>query len=307
MLIVKRIKQRTFSLPAKELSFDQMQASHGKLAQLIIMELAKKPQYPMELAKLLKTNEQKIYYHIRKLEKSHIVERVKTETVMGATANYYGITESAFVVRCREFQETQKITELDERPKSFLEPFIEEGELKSIIIVGSPDPHGPEKSRSRDGYYGIDLALFLGTFLNYIPSLNVKLDTEVHQQDLDNNIILIGGPVVNMVTARINSKLPIYFDRENNWAVVSRLSGKTYHSDDMGIIVKLKNPFNEKKSVLVIAGKRSAGTRAVIIAFLRHFEDILKGNNHNPKFLAKVVEGVDLDSDGIVDDAELLE
>ncbi len=44
-----------------------------------------------------------------------------------------------------------------------------------------------------------------------------------------------------------------------------------------------------------------------MIAFIKHFNEIIKGNKNDPKIMAKVVEGVDLDSDGIVDDVEFLE
>jgi hypothetical protein len=56
-------------------------------------------------------------------------------------------------------------------------------------VVGSPDPHGPERARSRDGYYGIDLGLFLGTFLYYVSDFSVKLDTEVTGDDLKKNFL----------------------------------------------------------------------------------------------------------------------
>jgi hypothetical protein len=59
--------------------------------------------------------------------------------------------------------------------------------------------------------------------------------------------------------------------------------------------------------VLVVAGKRYTGTRAVMISFIKHFSELVKGNKHNSKISAKVVEGVDLDSDGVVDDVEVLE
>ena len=39
----------------------------------------------------------------------------------------------------------------------------------------------------------------------------------------------------------------------------------------------------------------------------KHFNEILKGNKHNEKIFAKVVEGIDLNSDGIVDDIDILE
>ena len=44
-----------------------------------------------------------------------------------------------------------------------------------------------------------------------------------------------------------------------------------------------------------------------MIAFLRHFKEIIEGNKQNPKVQAKVIEGIDLDADGIVDEVEVLE
>jgi len=43
------------------------------------------------------------------------------------------------------------------------------------------------------------------------------------------------------------------------------------------------------------------------IAFLKNFRKITSGNVHNPSIKANVVEGVDLDSDGIIDDVEFRE
>ncbi len=73
------------------------------------------------------------------------------------------------------------------------------------------------------------------------------------------------------------------------------------------MIVKAVNPFNKDKRILVIAGKRFSGTRAAIIAFLKHFNEIVTGNKFNNNINARVVEGLDIDSDGIVDEVEFLE
>jgi len=307
MYVVERSKDKVVSLPTKELSNEQVKVLGSGLAQNILKVIAEKPSYPKEIARKIGVHEQKVYYHIRNLEKAKIIEVFKTERVQGAIASFYKLVQPSFVIKFKDFQETQKIAELAEIPKSFLEPFIEDGELNAVIIVGSPDPHGPEKARSRDGYYGIDLALFLGTFLNYVPSLNVKLDTEARKEDLEKNVILLGGPVVNSVTERINETLQIKFIKEENWKIKSLVSGKEYLSDETGVIIKTKNPFNKKKKILLVAGKRYAGTRAVMIAFIKHFNEIIKGNKFNNKIMAKVVEGVDLDSDGIVDEVEVLE
>ncbi len=306
MYVVDKNKEKVVSLPAKELEFKSIRSISSKLAQDILKVIGEKISYPKEIAKKLNVHEQKVYYHVRNLEKAKVIEVSKTEVVSGAVANFYKLVKPSFVVKFKEFQETSKLAGLSERPKSFLEPFIENGNLNAVIIVGSPDPHGPEKARSKDGYYGIDLALFLGTFLNYIPSLNVRLDTEARKEDLEKNLILIGGPVVNSISLRINDKLPVKFIKEDNWKIKS-FSGKEYLSDETGVIVKVKNPFNPKKKLLLVAGKRHSGTRAVMIAFIKYFSEVIKGNKFDNKIMAKVVEGVDLDSDGIVDDVEILE
>jgi len=295
------------SLPARLVSEKQIKAASSPLAKRILDELAKEPQHPRALAKLFRVHEQKIYYHIRKLEKARLIEIIRKQEFQGTTANIYSLTSPAFVLAFKEFSQTHKSIDGKSKSQEFFEPIIDNGELNGVIVVGSPDPHGPEMARSRDGYYGIDLALFLGTFLSNITELSVRLDTEVRKEDLEKNLILLGGPVVNIVTSKINDKLPLRFNANKNWAIESDISNKTYHEDSAGIIVKVKNPFNLKKWVLVVAGKRYSGTRAVMIAFLKRFDELVTGNKKNPKIHARVVEGLDRDADGIVDDVEFVE
>ena len=307
MFVVEKRKEGVFSLPARTISPGDARCLGSELAVRIIETLSNTAMYPVELARKLKIHEQKVYYHVRNLEKAGIIKTVREESRHGAIARYYAVDKPAVVIPFRKLEPTQKVFQF-KSDSDFFEPFIKDGVLDSLIIVGSPDPHGPEKARSRDGYYGMDLALFLGTFLNYVPKLYVKLDTEVRQEELNkNNLIIIGGPVVNKVLDGINSKLPVRFDREHNWSIKSTLSRTVYPTDEAGLIVKAKSPHNPERSVLVVAGKRHSGTRAAIVALLNNFKEISSGNVHNRKVHAKVVEGVDLDSDGIVDDAEIRE
>lgn len=307
LFVIKKQQEQTLSLPALELKPQHITSVSSALAQRILHAIAAQPKYAKQLATELKVHEQKVYYHIKNLEVAGIIRLVKQEQRQGAMANYYQLTEGALVLPIGTFQPMSKLSQLKEHHKSFLEPFIHEGQLDAKIIVGSPDPHGPDKARSRDGYYGIDFALFLGCFLSYVPKLNVKLDTETHEADLRENLILLGGPVTNKIVAQVNEHLPIYFDRETGMNIRSTVTREVYASDETGIVVKIKSPFAEGKWVLVIAGKRYTGTRAAIIAFLQGFAQIAKGNAKNPKVLGKVVEGVDLDSDGIVDAVEFRE
>ncbi len=305
MFIVKKDKNLVFSLPTKEVKPRLMKLVGSELAIKILKLISEKPSYPVEIAKKLKVHEQKVYYHIRNLEKSGFIKVIKREEKAGSIAKIYALEKPSFFFKLRDFEPAQKLFVRSQ--SSFLDDFIKDGQLNARIIVGSPDPHGPEKARSRDGYYGIDFALFLGTFLTYVPGLNVKLDTEARDSDLKQNLILIGGPVVNKITEKVNEALPIRFRKNHSWSVYSDISKKVYVEEEIGVIVKARNPFNKEKQVLVIAGKRYSGTRAAIVAFLKHFDKVKFGNALNPKISAKVVVGIDLDSDGIVDDVEFLE
>ena len=303
VLLVNKGGGKVTSLSAKEVSLSSLKHFNSVLSSQILSLLAKKSSYPMAIARKLKVHEQRVYYHVRNLEKAGLITVVKSEVAQGVVRQYYGLVQDAFFFKFKEFEATRQL-DLEPAAEPFLEPFIVNGKLDADIIVGSPDPHGPDKARSRDGYYGMDLALFLGSFVHNVDRLHVKLDTEV--RDLTGNLIVIGGPVVNAVTAKMAKSLPIYFDSKSS-SIISKLSKKKYDSDEIGVIQKIVNPFNPKSSVLLVAGKRYAGTRAAIIAFTRYFSLISSGNKHKKSVDAKVVEGVDVDSDGVVDDVEILE
>lgn len=305
MEITETKHQKTYSLKAKEIALSQLGSVSSELAKKIVNSIKTTEKYPKQIAKELKENEQKIYYHIRNLESSGIITAVREEMVNGALARFYRIAESALVIKFKELAPAQKMSLDDEKVAKFLSPFIVDGKLNARIVVGSPDPHGPENARSRDGYYGMDLALFFGTFLSYVPQINVRLDTEVSSADLKSNMIVIGGPIVNSVTAKLNAHMPIHFAKDKN--IYSKISKTSYSGDETGLIVKMKNPFDKEKQVLVVCGKRYTGTRAAIMAFLKGFREIVNGNKFKKGSPAKVVEGLDMDSDGVVDAVEFRE
>ncbi len=257
--------------------------------------------YPKEIAKKLKIHEQNIYYYIRKLEKAGIIFKDREEVMHGTTAKFYNLSSESYFFALKNFYESSKI---HERESNFLFPFVSNGKLNSLIVVGSPDPHGPFNARSRDGYFGMDFALFLGTFLSSIDEGRVKLDTETNQKDIEkNNLILIGGPIVNKVSEELSKYFSIYYE-ENKKGFYSRLTGKYYVDESLGIISKCVSPFNKDKRILLLAGIRNWGTKAAIIAFLKHFSKIEKKNADS---FGMLVRGLDLNSDGIVDDVEILE
>lgn len=310
--IIEQKNGKTLSLATRLLEPKQLKVALSPLAWKILKILAEKPSYPKEISNKLKMNEQKIYYHIRNFEKAGLIEKLREEKKQGALAKFYTLTDYAFTILLKPLKESQKVFHLKKEYKNFLEPFISDGKLNALIIMGSPEPHGIAKARAKDGLFATDLGLFLGTFLNYKPEIFTKLDTEVKEDDLKKNLILVGGPGVNFITAKVNSKLPIKFekikDQENFYSGFhSSVSGKNYYEEGYGLIVKAKNPFDKTKDILVIAGRRMAGTRAAILAFLQEFDEICKGNSYDSKVFARIVEGIDKDNDGVIDSVEFLE
>ena len=304
MKIVKNQNGKSLMIKTQELKQTDIGSLNNEVSLNILRVLRENEMYPKQIAKKLKIHEQNVYYYTRLLEKAKIISVSKTENINGTIAKFYKVNSDSFFLKIGDFKESSK---LEESGSDFLKPFIQNGELNALIVVGSPDPHGPLKARSRDGYFGMDLALFLGTFLNYISESKVKLDTEIQEKDLhENNLIILGGPIVNKVSEMINKKMPIYFD-EDKKGFYSTLSGKTYFNDEIGVINKAKSPFNKEKMVLVIEGLRNSGTKAAIISFIKKFKEIEQGNKFSKNVYSKVVEGEDLDSDGIVDDVEILE
>jgi len=278
----------------------------------ILKILASQPMYSRQLANYLKIDEQTIYYHIKLLEKNNLIKLQKREEKKGAVAKYYVAESPNLVFNLTEPKDIEELPlptiPLSEKSKQFLYPHMKNGELDTLIVIGSPDSHGPYRSQARDGHYAVDLALFLGSISRCKPGFITRLDTEIRNGDLKRNLILVGGPIVNTITYKINEKLPIYFDVVHQSRIVSRISNKVYYEDECGIIVKIPNPFNPNETgILVLAGKRYWGTRAATIAFVKHLDEVAENNFYNSEVPAKVVKGIDEDSDGIIDTVEFLE
>ncbi len=288
------------SIVSKRVSLTAIKAGTSRTAQRILNALAERPQYSYELAKKLGVHEQKIYYHMRNLERGGLIRAERHEALNGA--KYYRLTAPAFTVTLQEAQTSGAVRPSSQTYAGLIKPFINEGRAAFSIIVGSPDAHGPHMARGKDGSFAIDLALFLGSFLSERPPSVVKLDTEVKAEALRGNLIIIGGPIVNTVAGSVNDALPLRFVEEGR-ALYSEQSGTTYRDDEVGVIIKAPNPLRPKKegsAILLIAGVTQAGTRAAMLALTSIPERIAA----TPQ---AIIRGIDRNSDGIVDDIEILE
>ncbi|MEM5871746.1 MAG: hypothetical protein QW051_02650 [Candidatus Aenigmatarchaeota archaeon] len=280
-----------------------LKALTSNLGFKIIKSLSS-PKCPIDLARDFGEHEQKIYYYIHKFRKNGLIEEVKTENRKGTLAKFYQVTHGALTIKLKD-KDWERVELAKPIQKKSLEPFIINGKINFTIIVGSPDPHGPWQERALDAPTAIDLALFLGCYANEVYP-NYKLDIEVREKDLKNNLILIGGPIVNMITKRVNKIMPIQFDLKTK-DIISKISKNVYKDDQFGLINLIDNPWNKSKKILVFAGKRFPGTRATILAFIKNLENIMSGNRFDKSKIAKVVRGYDIDGDGVIDNAEIME
>jgi hypothetical protein len=272
----------------------------------ILNLLNKKPMYPIEIAKKLKLHEQKVYYHINQLIKADVLEITEKKEIRGTIAKKFAPKSMNFVLSLKfngkninALNKESKQNKLDQ----FLEPFIINEILNTKIIVGSPDPHGPFKARARDGHYAIELALFLGRLCSISKGYSTMLDVDLDIKQLNQNLVIVGGPVTNLAMAKINDLLPAKFSDKKPWGIAAK---NNYSDDNIGIIVKIPNPYFKDKSILIIAGITYNGTRAAVLGLSKYSKEILSRYTGQKEYYC-IVEGIDLDGDGKIDSIEVVE
>jgi hypothetical protein len=288
----------------------------GTLSWKILTLLSKKEMYPIEIAKLLGTYEQKIYYHIRILAKAGAIVVVREEKKKGTTAKYYKTVSQAFGIEFPQGYTPIKdlcALSFDEPLQTFFKEFIDNGTFDGKIVVGSPQPHGPFKTSARDGHYAAHLALFLGQFAKMPTEFAVKLDVDVKvEKEEKNNLILVGGPGTNLMTQEVNDYLPIKFIMQSSahgfllGGLSSKKTAQVYTSDVSGVVAKIVNPWDKTKRIVVLAGNKAVGTKACVLALTNFWKKTLEKYEGEDTF-AVAINGFDLDGDGKVDSIEVNE
>lgn len=277
-----------------------LKAISNPLRIRILRLLSSKPMYVRELAEELGINEQTAYYHVNELKRAGLVSEVGVVKRKGAVARKLSTTIDGIAVIFREEVKYEHV-----RLPLFLDDLLRYN--RAVMILSNPIAHGPYRGRGTDHYLAAQLAFYIGCKYGATSELVVKLDTEVEPKDLQENLIVVGGPIANMVTDKLNEHMPIRFDGSRDHLIISKFSDKIYSSDEAGVVELIENPFNPEKTVLVIAGKRHAGTKAAFLALTLKWEELSQPNRYNRGYIAHVVGGVDADGDGILDDAEVLE
>jgi hypothetical protein len=287
---------------------EQMRVLSNPVAWRIMELLSKESMYPAQVAKELRIYEQSAYYYIRKLARIGAIEEAGSNLVKGGTARLYHAASPAFGIEL-DWGETPVEMGVGRHKGAmrFFDGFVKDYKFDGLLVVGAPEPHGPYKSSARDGHYAVHLAFFLGNVASAPPSdFVVKLDVDAKAEKvLGKNLISIGGPGTNIVTAEFNHHLPIRFDEGNFWSGLIDKSGKRYSSDNHGLIARIKNPYDESSSIVIVAGVRSAGTKSAVIALTNYGEEVLK-KYKNKEDWALVVQGFDMDADGKIDHVDVV-
>ncbi len=289
----------------------------GNLSWKILSLLNQKAMYPLEVARQLGMHEQKVYYHIRKLERAGAIVVEREEKRKGATAKYYRTISPAFGIEFQGgYQPMQRPSLLaaSQQVQDFFKEFITaDGGFDAKIVVGSPTPHGPFKTSARDGHYAAQLTFFLGQFVKMPQDFAIKLDVDVKaEKEEKNNLILVGGPGTNLLTQELNDYLPVQFNMQSSaqgylfGGLVSKKTGLVFTADVAGLIAKIPNPWDNTKSILVLAGNKAVGTKACVLALTGFWQKTLATYRAGNAFSA-VIQGFDLDGDGKVDSIEVSE
>ncbi|HKZ99069.1 MAG TPA: helix-turn-helix domain-containing protein [Thermoplasmata archaeon] len=287
----------------------RLAAIASPLAWRILQELARAPDYPNALAARLKVHEQKVYYHVRRLEAAGLLKVLRTEAKQGAAARILAPTADAFavVLKSRGTAASAPALALAGPVAPFLEEFSRDGAFQGSIVVGSPYQHGPFLTTARDTPYAVHLGFYLGRLFALPRGFVVKLDTDVKAAGADREpLILVGGPVVNIVTFDLNAHLAVNFDWKQVWRIESSLTRRSYADEHVGLVAKLRNPWNPKHPVVLLSGIHHAGTSAAILGLTQFADEVLDGYEPGRDFY-RVVSGQDRDGDGRLDRVTVLE
>ncbi len=286
---------------------EALAAATHPVAWRILVELHREPDYVSHLAHRLRMHEQKVYYHVNRLRRAGLLRVVREEPGPGAVARVLAPSADAYAIPLPGGgTPVAGSAPLAGPLRAFLDDFQEDGTLDAWIVLGAPTPHGPYLTAARDSPYAAQLGLFLGRCFAVRPGLAVKLDTDVKAQGLEErNLVVVGGPVANIVAQELNSHLAVAFDWSQVWRLRSTRTGTAYADDTVGLVAKVPNPWREGAWILLLAGLHHPGTIASLLAVTDFSGALLEGYAGGD--LYRVVQGLDRDGDGQTDDVQILE
>jgi DNA-binding transcriptional ArsR family regulator len=299
-----RTEPETEELETSGLDEEKLKAINNETRLKILKLLAEKPRYPAEIGKELGLGKQKAYYHFQKLKDAGMVEKKKEERKSGGVATYYTPTAKAYCLDIGGSGRKTFIPAENPETRKFLAPLISKGEINGRVVVGSPEPHGPDQVSATDGHLAGEIAAKLGNH-GEVTDRITSLDTEISNQDsYGENLLILGGVLTNTVAKKFNGKFPVKFTGEEFPYHEIKTPQEKYSEPRIGVIAKTTNPENPEKNIFLVAGVRAEGTTAAVEAF-KQLEDIVDDFRGDEFY--RVIKGLDMDGDGEIDDFEVVE
>jgi DNA-binding transcriptional ArsR family regulator len=262
--------------------------------RLEMMELlAYRPSYASELGRELGLDEQTAHYHFEKLKDAGLVEQVAERDVSGGVASIYEPRTSLHIDLGNE-DGGFRPPEGTDSYRQFLGDSVSGAELELSIVVGAPEPHGPDQVKARDGHLAGRIGFVLGRYFSS-EAFQVVKDTEGYGGDR----LALGGPLTNMEAERLQDRFDFEFASTGRYKYSLQTPENTYTSKKVGVLASSYGDSN----AFVLAGVGYGGTLAAIEAFeaLPQLAADISGDARI------VVQGLDMDGDGEVDDFEVLE
>jgi hypothetical protein len=113
--------------------------------------------------------------------------------------------------------------------------------------------------------------------------VSIELDSAIRDTDLaTNDLIIVGGPVVNAVTRSVHMNLPLRFQEashfeKSTYYILNSRTNTTYGLDsdnhgNLGLASLIRSPWDQSKYVLVAAAIEANGTRAAGEALLGNYK-----------------------------------
>lgn len=162
--------------------------------------------------------------------------------------------------------------------------FVKDSNLNVVIVVG-------DKASSSDVIEQSNLILFFGEYLNKQIKGAAKLSSDM--QNLNQNIISIGNPCVNPVTAQImNNPQPCDKDFQAGKAYINLSEYNGYYH-------------------LIVAGNSDAGTKKAVEVLINYGDYNLEGNQYSISLEAEDDEledmelEIDIENETIEDEVEV--
>src|SRR3989442_4376008 len=118
-------------------------------------------------------------------------------------------------------------------------------------------------------------------------------------------MILVGGPVANIIRMELNPHLAVDFDWKQVWRMESSRTRRPYADEQVGLVAKVRNPWNPARVIVVLSGLHAVGTMAAILGLTHFAEEVLDGYAPGEDFY-RVVAGPERGGHGRVDAVAIL-